>query len=65
MVTEYIWAELAASDEDCVDPKTVNVNARVTMAQDEGSGGKPRPPGPWPKPPVIGPFEGDWDDDAG
>ena len=64
IVTEYCWADAADSGEDCLDPGTVNINARVTMAQDEGRPPKPWPPGPgpWPKPPVIPFGEGEWDD---
>ena len=66
IVTEYCWADAADSGEDCLDPGTVNINARVTMAHDEGKPGPGKPwppgPGPWPKPPVIPFGEGEWDD---
>jgi hypothetical protein len=42
IVTEYCWADSGSSEDDCCDPRTLNVNARVAVEREPGWGPGPR-----------------------
>ena len=60
-VDEYCWADQAGGDDCCVDPQTVNVNARVALTGEPGPWppGPPGPRPPWKPGPGSAPFSGD------